>query len=50
MDMRRLKTAEMIFMRCTAGYNLLDRRRNEDILEEHKVDTVKEVLVTYKHK
>jgi hypothetical protein len=35
---RRLKTAEMKFMRPTEGYNKLGRRRNEDILEELKVD------------
>jgi len=32
----RLKTAEMKLMRPTAGYSLLDHRRNEDILEEFK--------------
>jgi hypothetical protein len=31
--LRRLKTAELKFMRRTEGYNLLDNRRNEDILE-----------------
>jgi hypothetical protein len=29
-DIRRIKTAEMKFMRDTAGYSLLDHRRNED--------------------
>jgi hypothetical protein len=28
---RRLKTAEMKFVRPTAGYSLLDHRGNEDI-------------------
>jgi hypothetical protein len=28
-DIRRLKTAEIKFMRCTAGYSLLDHRRDE---------------------
>jgi len=28
-DVRRLKTAEMKFMGHTAGYSLLDHRRNE---------------------
>jgi hypothetical protein len=32
-DIRRLKTAEMKFMRHRAEYNLLNHRRNEDILE-----------------
>jgi hypothetical protein len=39
-DIRRLKTAEMKFMKHTAGYSLLDHTRNEDILEELKVDRV----------
>jgi hypothetical protein len=33
---RGLKTAEMKFVRCVAGYSLLDLRRNEDILQELK--------------
>jgi hypothetical protein len=32
--MKRLKTAQMKFMPRTAGYGLLNHRRNEDILEE----------------
>jgi len=40
----------MKFMERTAGYSLLDRRRNEDILEEIKVDAVREKLVQYKQK
>jgi len=39
-DIWILKTVEMKFMRRTAGYSLLDQRRNEDILEELKVDLV----------
>jgi len=35
-------------MRHTAGYSLLDHRRNEDILEELKVDSVKKKLAQYK--
>jgi hypothetical protein len=31
---------EMKFMIGTAGYSLLDQTRNEDILEELKVDPV----------
>jgi hypothetical protein len=43
--MRRLKTAEMKFMRCTAGYSLFDDRINKDIIEELiKVDPVKKKL------
>jgi hypothetical protein len=47
---RRLKAGHTIFMRRTAGYSLLDRRRNEDILEEINVDAVREKLVQYKQK
>jgi hypothetical protein len=43
-DMRRLKTAEMKFMRPTGGYSLLDHRRSENILEELNVDPVEEKL------
>jgi hypothetical protein len=39
-DIKRLKTAEMKFIRHTAGYSLLDRRKNEDILEEFRVHPV----------
>jgi hypothetical protein len=31
-DTRRLRTAEMKFMKPTAGYSSLDRGRNEDVL------------------
>jgi hypothetical protein len=33
-DVRKLKTAEMKFIRHTAGYSLLDHISNEDILQE----------------
>jgi hypothetical protein len=39
-DTRRLKTAEMKFLRPATGYNSLNHRRNEDVLEECKVDPV----------
>jgi hypothetical protein len=35
-DIRRLKSAEMKCMRCTAGYGLLHHRSNEEVLEEVK--------------
>jgi hypothetical protein len=47
---RRLKTAEMKFMRRKAGNNLLDRKRNQDNLEELKVDPVRNKLAQYKQK
>jgi hypothetical protein len=37
-------------MRRTAGYDLLDKRRNEDILEELKVDPVGKKSAQYKQK
>jgi hypothetical protein len=40
----------MKFMRRTAEYSLLDHRRNEDILEELKVDSVEKKLARYKQK
>jgi hypothetical protein len=39
----------MKFMKCTARYNLLDHRRNEDI-SEHKVDPIEKKLVQYRQK
>jgi hypothetical protein len=48
-NIRRLKTAEMKFMKHTAGYNLLDHRR-KDILEELLVEPVKNKLAQYKQK
>jgi hypothetical protein len=49
-DIRRLKTAEMKFMRRTAGYSLLDDRESEDISEEIKVHPVEEKLSQYTQK
>jgi hypothetical protein len=40
----------MKFTRPTAGYTLLDHRRNEDILEELQVDLVENKLTQYKQK
>jgi hypothetical protein len=37
---KKAKTVEMKSMWLTAGYSLLDHRRNEDILEELKGDPV----------
>jgi predicted peroxiredoxin len=50
MDIRRLKTAGMKFMICTAGYSLLDHRRNEDVYKNLEVDPVKNKLAQYKQK
>jgi hypothetical protein len=40
MDTGRLTTAEIKLLRLWVGYGLLNHRRNEDISEELKVDTV----------
>jgi hypothetical protein len=39
-DERRLTTAEVRFMRRTAGCSLLEHRRNEDILQELNTDPI----------
>ncbi|XP_067138864.1 uncharacterized protein [Centruroides vittatus] len=49
-DIKRLQAAEMRFMRRTAGYTLLDHRRNEDILEELHMRELIEKLFTYRGK
>jgi hypothetical protein len=40
----------MEFIRRTVEYNLLDCRKNEDILEELKEDPVGKKLAQHKHK
>jgi hypothetical protein len=40
----------MKFIRHTAGYSLLDNRRNKDLLEELKVDPIEKKLAQYKQK
>jgi hypothetical protein len=47
-DIRRLKTAEMKFMRLAEGCSLLDHRRNEDILEELNMAPVEKKLAQHK--
>jgi hypothetical protein len=47
---RRLKTAEINLRRRSEWYSLLDRRRNEDILEEAEVEPVEKKLAQYKQK
>jgi hypothetical protein len=39
-DERRVTTAEMRFMRQTAGCSLLELQRNEDILKELNIDPI----------
>jgi hypothetical protein len=45
-DVRRLKTAEMKFIRRIAGYNLLDHRRN-NIVKKKNTDAVERKLSQY---
>jgi prophage antirepressor-like protein len=49
-DIRRLKTEEMKFMRLAAVCSLLDHRRNENVLEDLKVDQDKKKSSQYKRK
>ncbi|KAJ4437338.1 hypothetical protein ANN_17477 [Periplaneta americana] len=47
-DVNRIKATEMKFLRRTAGYTLLDRKRNEEILEQLEVESVEEKISRYK--
>ncbi|KAJ4435157.1 hypothetical protein ANN_23733 [Periplaneta americana] len=44
----QIKATEMKFFRRTAGYTLLDRKRNEEILEQLEVESVEEKISRYK--
>jgi hypothetical protein len=46
-DKKRLTSFQMKFFR-TAGHTLFDHRRNEEIVEELKVEPVDEKLIRYK--
>jgi hypothetical protein len=46
-DKIRLRTAEMKYLRRTAGYTLLDHKWNEEMLEELHVIPLEEKLCTY---
>jgi hypothetical protein len=43
MDIRRVNTADLKFTRHTAGYNLLDHRRSEEL----RVDLVEKKIAQY---
>jgi hypothetical protein len=49
-DKYRLRTAEIKYLRRTAGYTLLNQKRNEEILEELHVTALEDKLCTYRHK
>jgi hypothetical protein len=45
----RLKAPEMKFLRRTAGYTLLDHKKNENILQELNITPVLEKITKYGH-
>jgi hypothetical protein len=47
-DDKRLEAAEMKFMRKTAGLTLWDRKRNEEILKNLKVEPVSKFIQNYR--
>jgi hypothetical protein len=48
-DKSRLKASEMKFLRRTAGYTLLDHKKNEDILHKLNTTPVLEKITKYRH-
>ena len=49
-DKKRITAAEMRFLRRTAGYTLLDRKRNTDILDEIKTTPILRKIRNYRKK
>jgi hypothetical protein len=47
-DKKQLTSVEMQFFRRTVSYTLFDHKRNEEIVEELKVEAVLEKLIRYK--
>jgi hypothetical protein len=47
-DERRLISAEMCFLRRTAGYSRWDHKRNEDILTELQISQITEFICQYR--
>jgi hypothetical protein len=47
-DERRLISAEMRFLRSTAGYTRWDHKRNEDILTELQMSQITEFIYQYR--
>jgi hypothetical protein len=47
-DERRLISAEMCFLRSTAGYTCWDHKRNEDILTELQISEITEFIYQYR--
>lgn len=46
---RRIEASEMKFLRYVAGYTLLDKKRNEDIRKELKIDSIIQLIKEYQH-
>lgn len=49
-DISRLRAAEMKYLRRTAGYTLLDHKRNEDILQELNMQPLEEKITEYRNR
>jgi hypothetical protein len=49
-DERRLISAEMRFLRGTAGYTHWDHKRNEDILTDLQISQITEFVCQYRRK
>jgi hypothetical protein len=47
-DEKRLQAAEMIFMKKTAGLTLWDHKRNEEILQNLKVEPISKFIQNYR--
>jgi hypothetical protein len=47
-DERRLSSAEMRFLRRTAGYTRWDHKRNDDILTELQISQITEFMYQYR--
>jgi hypothetical protein len=47
-DEKRLTSAEMRFLRRTAGYSCWDHRRNEDVLTELQMSQITEFIYQYR--
>jgi hypothetical protein len=47
-DERRLMSAEMCFLKRTAGYTRWDHKRNEDILTELQISRITELIYQYR--
>jgi hypothetical protein len=45
---KRLQAAEMEFMRQTAGFTILDHKRNEELLKNLKVEPVSKFIQNYR--